>query len=118
MTNIADAIALGLLSDMLVARLNELESQKVEIENKILSYKAKEITTTIDTSLILSKYNEIRQSPSSPIYKEFIKSFIDKIIVGKYSVDITLKTGLDIYPELDTTINVRRQEIYEQKKTA
>lgn len=118
LTNIADAIALGLLSDTLVSRLNELECQKIEIENKIISYKSKEITTTIDTSLILSTYNEIRQSPNSPIYKEFIKSFIDKIVVGKYSVDITIKTGLDIYPELDTTINVRRQEIYEQKKIA
>ena len=47
-------------------------------------------------------------------YKEFICGFIDKIEIGKYAVSITLKTGLDIFPSLDTIFNVRRQEIYEK----
>lgn len=68
----------------------------------------------IDTKLILSQYAGVKDSPSSPAYKEFICSFIDKIVVGKYTVSINLKTGLDIFPTLDTTFNVRRQEIYEK----
>lgn len=50
-----------------------------------------------------------------PEYKTFVGNFIEKIEVGKYIVNITLKTGLGIYPELDTTLDVRRQEIYERK---
>lgn len=32
-------------------------------------------------------------------------------------MDITLKTGLDIYPKIDTTYNVKQQETYKMKKT-
>jgi hypothetical protein len=74
-------------------------------------------TPEIDASLILSEYKKVKDVPSSPEYKEFICSFIERIEVGKYSVKITLKTGLDIFPELNTTFEVRRQEIYERKKT-
>ena len=50
-------------------------------------------------------------------YNDFIQRFIDKIVIGRYIVDITLKTGLDIYPKIDTTYNVKQQETYKMKKT-
>ena len=70
----------------------------------------------IDTNMILSEYNEVSKSPNLPNYRAYITNFIDRIEVGKYMVDITLKTGLDIYPELNNTYHVRRQEIYEYKE--
>lgn len=70
----------------------------------------------VDVQLILSEYGKVKDSPSSPAYKDFIRSFISKIEIGRYYVTITLKTGLDILPTLDTTYTVRRQEIYEQQK--
>lgn len=73
--------------------------------------------TKIDANLILSDYNGIRNTPSLPEYKDFIKGFIDKIEVGKYNVDVTLKTGLDVVPGLNQTFNVRRQTIYERKSS-
>jgi len=71
---------------------------------------------SIDTGFILAEYAAVKDSPSLPEYKTFISNFIDKIEVGKYTVNVTLKTGLDIFPELNTTYNVRRQEIYEYRK--
>ena len=38
------------------------------------------------------------------------------MLVGKYRVEISLKTGLGIYDELDKRYVVRRQEIYENGK--
>jgi len=35
--------------------------------------------------------------------------------VSKQRTLSTLKTGLDIFPALDSTFNIRRQEIYERK---
>ena len=116
--NVTDAIENGLLSDILVERLGQLEDEKKHLERKIIESIPKEIPETIDTKLILSEYTDLRNSHSSPAYKEFIKAFIERIDIGKYSVDITIKTGLDIYPELDKTISVRREEIYKQGKTA
>ncbi len=115
-------MAQGLLSEALIARLRELEQQKAELEQQKAELEAVLQKTdapsgnvNIDTSLILSNYREVKDSPASPAYKEFICGFISKIEVGRYTVDIKFKTGLDICPRLDSTFSVRRQEIYERK---
>ena len=115
--NIADAISSGLISDALIAKLRELEEQKQSLEARVQEAQAmtEASSTPIDTSRILSEYAEVRQSPALPTYKAFVSSFIDRIDVGKYIVDITLKTGLDVCPNLNTTYHVRRQEIYDRK---
>jgi site-specific DNA recombinase len=115
--NVADAVAQGLLSEALITRLRELEQQKAELEAVLQKTDAPSGNVNIDTNLILSNYREVKDSPASPAYKEFICGFISKIDVGRYTVDITLKTGLDICKALDTTYPVRRQEMYERKKT-
>lgn len=65
--------------------------------------------------LILQEYAQAKKATSSPEYKQLIQEFIDKIVVGKYCVEITLKTGMDIFPSLDTSVQIKRQEIYEKK---
>jgi hypothetical protein len=111
--NVTDAIEAGLLSDVLVARLKELEAEKKRLETCASSRYPRALVTEIDIPLILSQYREVKDSPSAPAYKEFIRSFIERIDVGRYSARIVLKTGLDLVPGLDTTVEVRRQEIYE-----
>jgi len=112
--NDADAIQAGHISSALVTRLNELETEKAIIENKLTDM-AKPVEISIDTQLIMSEYTKVKQTPASPEYKTFIKGFIDKIIVGKYTVDVTLKTGLDVCEEMNTMVNVPRKDIYERK---
>ena len=116
--NVADAVAQGLLSESLIERLQALEQEKANLEITLTELQTVQDDITVDTRWILSQYAEVKDSPSLPTYKEFIGSFIDKIEVGKYSVSITIKTGLDIFPSLDTTFNVRRQEIYEKGEKA
>lgn len=115
--NVAEAIEKGLLTDVLVARLHELEKRKNELCAHPSHKAAGKAPIAIDPQMILDEYREIKSSPSFPTYKDYIRSFIDRIEVGKYSVWITLKTGLDIFPDLDTTLEIRRQEIYPKKKT-
>lgn len=115
--NVAEAIEAGLLSDILVTRLKELEKRKKELCNGVTAEEIGNTAIAIDVQTMLAEYKEIKASPSSPDYKEFIRSFIERIEVGTYSVKITLKTGLDIFPSLDTSYEVRRQEIYERRKT-
>ena len=116
-TNIANAIASGIISAALTDKLQELEDEKKKLLTALNSAETGEKSVPeIDSQLILSKYKDLKSSSASPEYKEFLQCFIDKIIVGKYTVDITLKTGLDVFPELDTTYSVKRQEIYENGK--
>lgn len=115
--NVAEAIEAGLLSDILVARLKELEKRKKELCNGVTAEEIGNTAIAIDVQTMLAEYKEVKASPSSPAYKEFIRSFIERIEVGTYSVKITLKTGLDIFPSLDTAYEVSRQKIYETKHT-
>jgi hypothetical protein len=115
--NVAEAIEAGLLTDVLVARLKELEKRKQALSKASTAVTGGAVDTAIDTQFLLDEYKKVKCSPSAPAYKDYIRNFIERIDVGKYSVKITLKTGLDIFPEIDTTFEVRRQEIYERKKT-
>lgn len=112
-------MANGLLSDALSVKLRELEAEKSKLLAQLNACSHNENSLpAIDGKLIRSTYKKLKAAPSSPEYKAFIQSFIGKIAVGRYMVDITLKTGLDVCPELDTTYSVKRQEIYEEKKMA
>ncbi len=119
--NIADAVAAGLLSSALIERLNQLEAEKEELFDKRskLSFLSANSDANINVSHILSEYASLKGAVTNPEFKTFIQGFIENIVVGKYTVIFTIKTGLDIYPSLDTSITVRRQEIYEygQKTT-
>jgi hypothetical protein len=115
--NVAEAIEAGLLSDILVVRLKELEKRKKELCNGATAEQLGSASISIDPQMILADYNEVKDSPSSPAFKDFIRAFIDRIDVGAYTVKITLKTGLDMFPSLDTTYEVSRREIYEHRKT-
>lgn len=114
--NVADAVASGLISDALINKLKELEEKKRQAELRIISAEAIATDVNVDVDLILSEYNEVSKSPNLPCYRAYITNFIDRIEVGKYTVNISLKTGLDIFDELNTTYTVRRQEIYEYKQ--
>lgn len=111
--NVAEAIAEGLISEALINKLNSLEKQKAEIEVRKRAITNSDSVADIDVNLLLSDYNKVKRTPSHPAYKDFIKGFVDRIDVGKYNVKITLKTGLDIFPQLNKIYNVRRQELYE-----
>lgn len=114
--NVADAVAAGLMSDTLLARLNELETRKAELEEALEKMRNCTETGLIDPDLILSQYREVKDAPSSPMYKAFIRDCVSRVEVGRYTVSITLKTGLGIFEDLDTTIEVKRKEIYERGK--
>lgn len=113
--NLADAIASGrLISDTLVQRFNALEEEKAHLETRLSELASPQANNIveIDPLLIPSEYAELRKTPASPAFRDFIQSFINRIEVGRYMVRLTLRTGLGIYPELDTTLPIRRESLY------
>lgn len=114
--NIADAIAAGLISESLTTKLNELEIKKISLERKLQEFNEVKVFSEIDPSVILSDFADVRKNTDTPEYKSFICSFIDRIEVGRYMVNVRLKTGLDIYKDLDRTFSIRREEIYRRGK--
>lgn len=116
---IVDAIATGLSSESLSAKLQGAEDKKTRLQIELLSVGGvvnNEDSIAVDPETIPAQYEVVKLSTKTERYKTFIQSFIDKIDVGKYRIQITLKTGLDRWPELDSTFYVRRQELYEKDR--
>ena len=119
--NVTEIIVKGQMFDSLLGKLTELEERKKMLEVSLLKIigdeenKQSADEKLIDLKYIPSEYARVKVEPSSIDYKTFIQEFIAKIDVGKYNVDITIKTGLDIFAKLDKTFEVRRKEIYEVK---
>lgn len=112
--NIANAIAEGHSSSIIISKLTDLEKEREVLLSKIetLPPIPSASSINIDIDSILLGYKESKKVPYSPEHKVFLHQFINKIVVGRYKIFITIKTGLDIIPDLDTTITVRREEIY------
>lgn len=120
-SNITQAIMSGLHSKALIEKLTELETEKTLLEAEILKLDYRTVYVDeedIDPRNILNEYRNLKSCPSNPAFKYFLQEFIERIEVGRYSVTFVLRTGLGIFPRLDTTLTVRRQEIYEHKKIA
>lgn len=115
--NITDAVIRGLYSPALGEKLSELEQEKasLEAEQVKVKYVEEKKIPQVDPELILGEYIQVKKAESSPKYKQMIQDFIEKISVGRYRVEIVLKTGLDIFPSLDTCVQVKRQDIYKNK---
>lgn len=118
-SNITNVIMSGIVSAALTDKLAELEQEKAQTEAAMEKLERQETAgrkVTVDPLVIPYEYNRLKDTPGSPAYKEFIQSFVERIEVGRYGLTITVKTGLDVAPELDTVVDVRRQEVYEQRK--
>lgn len=114
--NITNVIMSGIVSTALTDKLAELEQERGQIEADMLDLEQRDIAdrdTEADILSIPLKYDRLKGNISNPKYKIHIQDFIEKIEVGRYELSITLKTGLDLYPALDTVLTVRRQEVYE-----
>lgn len=114
---VADAVADGLLSPVLVERLSALENEQANLEREkdALLCPASQALVMPDIRALLEQYKLLSQAPAAPQYREFLQSFIGEIKVGRYTLSITLKTGLGVCDSLDTTLFVRRQEVYQQR---
>ena len=114
--NITSVIMSGFVSAALTDKLAELEQKKVQVEADMLRLEQRDTAgkdTVADILSIPHKYDRLKGNISNPKYKCYIQDFIDRIEVGRYELSIALKTGLDVYPALDTRLTVRRQAVYE-----
>ena len=69
----------------------------------------------VDPQRILQQYEQVKQQPESQAYKDVLKEYVTKILVGRFSVELHLRTGLGVCDELDTVLSLRRQVIYLEK---
>ena len=114
--NLSQAIAHGIFSETMVQEVNALEDKKFQLQEEMIKVERVREIPEIDPLLIPTQYEILRNKPDSKEYRTFISSFIDKIVIGRFTVTLTVETGLEIFDELNTTISIRRQELQEKKE--
>ena len=101
------------MSETLLDRLQALEDERHELRRQLFRTES-ERNPRMDMDQILGDYSRLQSTPEHPEYRKLICSLIDRISVGRYVVEIRLKTGLGENPQLDQTVSVRRQAIYQE----
>lgn len=109
--NLTKVIEHGTITDEIINRLNELEEEKEQIISQSEHMSSIEHISSENLDSIISEYRSL--APMSAEYREFVQKYIGKIKVYPFHVEITIKTGLGVIDELDTTFSCRRSEIYQ-----
>ncbi len=93
-TNIVNAIASGVSNATLLGKLEELERQKLDLEQKLLTVgavKEKAAITEDDLRQLLSRFKDYIADRNIPEIKKFIGSYVEKVIVYKEHVEVIFK---------------------------
>ena len=85
--NVTAAIEKGMMSETLLGRLQALEDERHELQRQLFRTES-EKNPRMDTDQILTEYRRLQSTPDHPEYRKLICSLIDRISVGKYTVDI------------------------------
>lgn len=115
--NVTQAIAKGIISETLVDKINRLEEQKRQLLQEMAAPQENKELLDLNPLSIPGQYGVLKRNPESKEYKMFISSFVERIEVGHFNVIITIRTGLEICDELNATVSVGRQELFEREKS-
>ena len=110
LANITVAIEKGIITASIVNRAEKLEEQKNKLKNKLgemhqfisLEYK--------DFAYLIDEFKGLKRNTEE--FRTFVQRYVNKITVFPYHLDIELNTGLGMADELNTTVTIRRGELY------
>lgn len=97
--NLTSAIAKGVADDILIDKINTLNNSKKDIQKRIDEAITKELPPVNESDIkrALSKFNEFVKANDCVEIKRFMNEYIDKIVVGKTEVEVTLKVASAIF---------------------
>jgi site-specific DNA recombinase len=110
LNNITKDIERGILTDSIIARAEELESQKTTLETKLQEMHQLEDITYSDVAELLTTWKSLK--PDTEEFRTFVQQYVKQITVYPYHFEVILDKGLGITEELAETISMRRGELY------
>lgn len=109
--NITNAIEKGILTDSLIQRAEELESEKAKLETRLQSMQLMKPIEYKEVSHLLTEWKGMKHNTEE--FRNFIQQFIKEIRIYPYHFEIVLDIGLGMIEDLTETISMRRGELYE-----
>ena len=92
--NIIDAVVSGYAESAFKDKIAELEDEKVALETRLKELGSTDPALNMDEETLrklISKFKGFVQEKNIPECKKFIQSFVDRVVVYKDHVEVTLK---------------------------
>ncbi len=109
--NITKAVEKGIITESLIARAEELEQKRAEIEVQLATIHQYIPIEYSDFSPIIDEFRQLERNTEE--FRTFIQNYVKKVTVFPYHLEIELNTGLDISDKINEIVTIRRGEIYE-----
>lgn len=108
--NITKAIEKGIITESLIARAEELEQKRAEIEVQLSTMHQYVPIEYKDFLPIIDEFRGLKRNTET--FRTFIQQYVNKVTVYPYYLEIELNTGLGMADELNEIITIRRGELY------
>ncbi len=110
LANITAAIEKGIITESIVSRAEKLEEEKNQLQHQLsemhqyipLEYK--------DFTYLIDEFKGLKRNTEE--FRTFVQRYVNRITVFPYHLEIELNTGLGMADELNTTVTIRRGELY------
>lgn len=110
LSNITAAVEKGLLNEALIERSETLEQCKNEIQAQIAALRRFEPLVFENYLPLIDEYRTTERN--TPGFRTFVQSYIDKVVVYPYHIEIILDVGFGVTDQLKETITIRRGDLY------
>ncbi len=112
--NVMSMITGGMSYDEIYETMDKLQAEKSAVVSRMekLNAKISHVYDDKDIDEIISQCKMCINSPSSVDGRLFLHRILKSVLVFRDHVEISLKTGLGVNDEFDTSLTVDRKEIY------
>lgn len=109
--NITKAVEKDIITESLITRAEELEQKRAEIEIKLSEIYQLSLIEYSDFSPVIDEFRHLERNTEK--FRTFIQSYVKRVTVFQYYLEIELNTGLGIADKINEIVTIRRGELYE-----
>lgn len=111
LNNITKAIEKSIITENLIARAEELEQKRAEIEIKLSEIHQLSLIEYSDFSPIIDEFKQLERNTEE--FRTFIQNYVKKVTVFPYHLEVEINTGLCVTDKINEIVTIRRGELYE-----
>lgn len=110
LANITAAIERGIITESIVIRAEKLEEQRNKLQHQLSEMHQFIPLEYSDFAYLIDEFKGLKGNTEE--FRTFVQRYVNRITVFPYHLEIELNTGLGMADELNTTVTIRRGELY------
>lgn len=111
LANLTAAIEKGIITESVIERAEQLEAERVELSSRLREMHHFEELEYDMLSPLIDRLKQLERNTEE--FRGFVQTYIRKVTVFPFHLEIELNTGLGISTELNQIVTIRRGELYE-----